>query len=76
MAAKSRAAFHDERSSLVAGYVEALVLDYLAAETRRSVAVLSNDSKVLRSGSRERRCLRRATGPAKVWTSSSVSSSE
>ena len=47
MSAESRASVPPERSSLVAGYVEALVLDYLAAETRRSVAVLSNDSKVL-----------------------------
>jgi len=47
MSAESRASVPPERSSLVASYVEALVLDYLAAETRRSVAVLSNDSKML-----------------------------
>ena len=45
--AESRASVPPERSSLVAAYVEALVLDYLAAATRRSVATLSNDSKAL-----------------------------
>jgi hypothetical protein len=47
MSAESRASVPAERSSLVAGYIEALVLDYLAAATRRSVATLSNDSKAL-----------------------------
>ena len=75
MSAESRASVPPERSSLVASYVEALVLDYLAAETRRSVAVLSNDSKVLH-------LTENGTAPSasdrtpKVWTSSSISSSE
>lgn len=45
--AEGRASVSAERSSVVSGYVEALVLDYLAAETRRSIAMVGNDLRAL-----------------------------
>jgi hypothetical protein len=41
--AEGRATVPSERWALVSGYVEALVLDYLAAETRRNIATVDND---------------------------------
>jgi len=41
--AEGRSSVPSERRALVSGYVEALVLDYLAAQTRRSFATLDDD---------------------------------
>jgi hypothetical protein len=41
--AEGRASVSSERGALVSGYIEALILDYLATETRRSIATVDND---------------------------------
>jgi hypothetical protein len=45
--AEGRAGVSAERWAIVSGYIEALVLDYLAGEARRSIATMDNDFRVL-----------------------------
>ena len=46
--AEARAATRDERSLLVASYIETLMLDYLAGNVRRTTAVLDSEGASLR----------------------------